>query len=161
MKWHEGKKRVDGAGRKHWRKETMGFSLNAAELSLNSVNSGNLKNHWSMNWDQFNCLLCLLCLNGRVVESLSLTQEIVGSSTAIFLKWYYFCYWIQRKLRENSNTNSIMLSSSQDKRMEKIFKLQEMCCQCQLGSCIVCGYPTHSLHWFSCEHIFLFFTFYR
>ena len=29
------------------------FFLNAAELSLNSVNSGNLINHRNMNWAQF------------------------------------------------------------------------------------------------------------
>ena len=49
--------------------------------------------------------------------------------------------------------------STGDKWKEKIFKLQEMCCQYQLGSRTVCGYPTHSLHWFSCEHIFSFFIF--
>ena len=47
---------------------------------------------------------------------------------------------------------------SQDKRREKIFKLEEMCCQGQLGSCTVCGYPTHSLHWFS-VNIYFYFLF--
>ena len=40
---------------------TLEFSLNGAELSLNSVNSGNsenLRNHWSMNWVQYKDLLC-------------------------------------------------------------------------------------------------------
>ena len=31
----------------------MEFYLNGTELSLNSGNSGNLKNHWSINWAQF------------------------------------------------------------------------------------------------------------
>ena len=42
----------------HW----LGFFLNGAELSLNSANSENLINHQGMNQDQFNCLLCQLCL---------------------------------------------------------------------------------------------------
>ena len=53
----------------------------------------------------------------------------------------------------------IRLFIIQDKQREKIFKLEEMCCQGQLGSCTVCGYPTHSLHRFSCEYIFLLLLF--
>ena len=76
---------------------TMEFSLNGAELSLNSVNSGNLRNYWGMNWVQYNALLCCLWLCGWVVESLSLTQEILGSNPAIFLfDFQFFCHWIQR-----------------------------------------------------------------
>ena len=36
--------------------------------------------HRSMNWGQFKDRLCYLCLRGPVVSSLSLTQEILGSS---------------------------------------------------------------------------------
>ena len=36
------------------------FSLNGAELSLNSGNSENLRNHWGMNWVQCKDSLCLL-----------------------------------------------------------------------------------------------------
>ena len=80
---------------------TMEFSLNGAELSLNSVNSGNsenLKNHWSMNWVQYKDLLCYLCLCGLVVSSLSLTQEILGSSPTLPFLYFinFFCHWIQR-----------------------------------------------------------------
>ena len=64
---------------------TLEFSLNGAELSLNSGNSENLRNHWGMNWIQYKDLLCCLCLCGWVVESLSLTHEILGSNPAIFL----------------------------------------------------------------------------
>ena len=68
---------------------TLGFSLNAAELSLNSVNSENLRNHWSMNWIHYKDLLCYLCLCGLVVSSLSLTQEILGSNPTILI-FYFF-----------------------------------------------------------------------
>ena len=35
----------------------------------NSVNSGNLINHWSVNWSQFKNNLCYLCLAGTVIPS--------------------------------------------------------------------------------------------
>ena len=38
-----------------------------------------------MNWVQYKDLLSYNCLCGTVVESLSLTQEILGSNPAIFL----------------------------------------------------------------------------
>ena len=42
-------------------------------------------------------LLCCLWLCGWVVESLSLTQEILGSNPAILLfDFNLFCHWIQR-----------------------------------------------------------------
>ena len=62
---------------------TLEYSLNGAELSLNPVNSANsenLRNHWSMNWVQYKDLNCYLCLCGLVVSSLFLTQEILGSN---------------------------------------------------------------------------------
>ena len=78
----------------------MEFSLNGAELSLNSVNSANsenLRNHWSMNWVQYKDLLCYLCLCGLVVSSLSLTQEILGSNPTMLIFYFIsFCHWIQR-----------------------------------------------------------------
>ena len=63
----------------------MGFSLNGAELSLNSVNSENLRNHRSMNWVQYKDLLCYLCLCGLVASSFSLTQQILGSNPTILI----------------------------------------------------------------------------
>ena len=74
---------------------TLEFSLNGAELSLNSTNSENLRNHWGMNWVQYNDLLCYLCLCGLVVSSPSLTQEILGSNPTMLI-FYFFCHWIQR-----------------------------------------------------------------
>ena len=51
--------------------KTMEFFLNGADLSLNSVisaNSGNLKNHWSMNWAQFKVFVtCVSCLHSSSI----------------------------------------------------------------------------------------------
>ena len=74
----------------------LGFSLNGAELSLNSVNSvnsKNLRNHWSSKH-----LLCYLCLCCLVVSSQSLTQEILGSDPTILIFdfKFFFCHWIQQ-----------------------------------------------------------------
>ena len=72
--------------------EAMEFSLNGVELSLNSVNSANsenVRNHWSMNWVQYTDLLCYHCLCGLVVPSLSLTQAILGSNPTMLI-FYFF-----------------------------------------------------------------------
>ena len=98
--------------------KTMEFSLNGAELSLNSVKSGNLenlRNHWSMNWVQYNDLLCYLWLCGLVVSFLSLTQEILGSSPTLLIFYFFkfFCHWIQRiqwKHLEKTPMKSVLLS---------------------------------------------------
>ena len=82
----------------------MEFSLNWAELSLNSMNSmnsgnsENLRNHWSMNWVQYKDLLCYLCLCGLVVSSLSLIQEILRCSPTLPFLYFisFFYHWIQR-----------------------------------------------------------------
>ena len=58
----------------------MGFSLNGAELSLNSVNLENLRNHRSMNWVKFKNPLYYLCLCGTDHLCL-LTRKIVGSNS--------------------------------------------------------------------------------
>ena len=63
--------------------DIMGFFLNEAELSLNlmnSVNSGNLINHRSMNWVQFKDTVSHTCLAGTVVTSCSFIQEMAGSN---------------------------------------------------------------------------------
>ena len=76
--------------------EAIEFFLNEAELSLNSVNSGNLINHWSMNWSQFKDPVPHMCLAGAVAASWSLTQEVVGSSlllTNIFCHWFRWIQW--------------------------------------------------------------------
>ena len=72
----------------------MEFSLNGAKLSFNSGNSENLRYHLSMNLIQYRDLLSYNCLCGTVVESLSLTQEILGSNPAIFLFdfFFFFCH---------------------------------------------------------------------
>ena len=65
----------------------MELFLNKVKLSLNSVNSANLINHWSMNRYQFKDPLCYLYLHGAVVSSLSLLQEVVGSRLTFYKKF--------------------------------------------------------------------------
>ena len=85
--------------------DSMEFFQNGAELSLNSVNSansGNLINHWSMNWAQFKNPVYHMCLAGAVVASWPLIQEEAGLSpftvrTNIFVTEFGETY------RENSN----------------------------------------------------------
>ena len=48
--------------------------------SLNSANSGNLINHWSMTWEQFKDPISHMCLAHTVVASWSLTQDMEGSN---------------------------------------------------------------------------------
>ena len=47
----------------------------------NSVNSGNLINHWNMNWGQFKDPVSHMSLDGAVVQPWSITQEMAGSNT--------------------------------------------------------------------------------
>ena len=56
------------------------FHWNYRFQSVISMNSGNLINHWSMNWAQFKDPLCYLCLTGTVVASWSLKQAATGLS---------------------------------------------------------------------------------
>ena len=66
--------------------EPLEIFLNGAEFSLNSANSGNLRNHWSMNWAQFKDPVSHMCLAGTVVAAWSLTQEVAGSSPFTIMK---------------------------------------------------------------------------
>ena len=67
------------------------------KLNRNSLNSGNLINHWNMNWAQFKDPVTHMCLAGTVVASWSLTQEVAGQQVrAHLLKWQIFCHWIQQ-----------------------------------------------------------------
>ena len=70
------------------------FSLNGAELSLNSANSENLRNHWNMNWVQFKDPLCYLCLCDAVISSLCLTRDITWVQIQQSF-WFliFFCHW--------------------------------------------------------------------
>ena len=70
------------------------FSLSGVELSLNSVNSENLRNHWSMNWVQYKGLLCYLCLRGLAVSYLSLTQEILGSNLTMLIFYFILFFFV-------------------------------------------------------------------
>ena len=73
---------------------SMGFSLNGADFTEFSEFRESTEAWIRINLTVFS----VSCLCGTEVESLSLTQEEVDSSTAVlFLKWYYFCHWIQWK----------------------------------------------------------------
>ena len=37
-----------------------------------------------MNWDQFRCSLCCLCLCGALLTPLTLKQKVVGSNTTFY-----------------------------------------------------------------------------
>ena len=47
---------------------------------MTSANSGNLINHWSVNWAQFKDPISHKCLAGTVVAYWSFTQEVADSS---------------------------------------------------------------------------------
>ena len=64
-------------------KNKLEFFLHWPELSLNS---GNLINHWNMNWAQFKDSAFHMWLAGTVVASWSLTQEVEGSSPFTVMK---------------------------------------------------------------------------
>ena len=48
-----------------------------------SVNTENLVNHLSMNWDQFKDPACYLCLADTLVAWWFLTQEMAGSTNIV------------------------------------------------------------------------------
>ena len=68
------------------------FFLNGAELSLNSINSGNLINHWSMNFGQFKDPLCY--------------QHLLAAENGC---WYLIteAVWIQWPFLQKNSTYSV------------------------------------------------------
>ena len=56
--------------------------------SMNSANSENIRNPWSMNGSQFTDPLCYLCLPGTVVASWFLTKEVTGSNPLLLHKYF-------------------------------------------------------------------------
>ena len=62
------------------------FFLNGTELSVNSENSRNMRNHWRMKRALFKDLFCYLCLLGTEVASWFLTQVILGLNTHFLQK---------------------------------------------------------------------------
>ena len=62
-------------------RNTLGFLLNGAEFSMNSVNSEKIINHPTMNWAQFKDPMSHMCLAGTVVACWPLTQEWVAGSS--------------------------------------------------------------------------------
>ena len=77
------------------------FFLNGAEISLNLVNLGNLTNLKNGS--------CYHCLPDSVVASLSFTQEIAGSNTAIpvilWTFWSLHSLNLVKAFRENSTVS--------------------------------------------------------
>ena len=55
---------------------------------MNSMNSGNLKNHLNMNWVQLKDPVSHMCVAGAVVAPWSLTQEVADS---FYHNYKYFC----------------------------------------------------------------------
>ena len=81
-------------------RQCKGWSL--LVMNMNSPKSGDLINHWSINWDQFEDLVSDMCLPGSVEVSWSLTREATCSNSfneKYICQWFY---WIQWKFWENS-----------------------------------------------------------
>ena len=57
--------------------------------SVNSTNSENLINYWSMNRGQLIDPFCYLCLAGAVVTSWSLTKDVAGSNNLFKIKYFF------------------------------------------------------------------------
>ena len=75
---------------------------------LNSTNSGNLINHWRMNWTQFKDTISYMCFAGTMVAPWSLTQQVAGWQVwALSLQWQIFLLLNSansvKTFRENSN----------------------------------------------------------
>ena len=87
--------------------KTMELFLNGAELSLNSVNAGNVINNWSMDWAQFKDSVSHMCLAGTEVASWSLTQEVAGSSPFTVMANIFVTKFTEfsETFRKNSNTD--------------------------------------------------------
>ena len=93
------------------------FFLNGVELSLNpvnSANSGNLINLWSMNLAQFKDSVSHMCLSGTVVASWFLTQEVAGSSLFIVMTNIFVTKFneFSKTFKKNSNEHGISINSS-------------------------------------------------
>ena len=57
------------------------------------MNSGNLINHWSMNWSQFKDSMSHMVLTGAVVASWSLNKR--WQVWTLYCNDKYFCHWIR------------------------------------------------------------------
>ena len=92
------------------------------------MNSVNLINHCSMNWDQFKDPVSHICLAGDVVASRSLTQEVAGLSPFTVMTNTFVTDF--HELNEN-NSGKTQLS-----RLSRILKQERR----KIGS----FYPHHS-----------------
>ena len=83
--------------------DTCKYNTEPIEFSLNrtgfQVNSGKLRNHWSMNWAQFKDPHCYLCLHGTLEAFWFITQEVGGSNTPFCNNNFYrFCRFFRINL---------------------------------------------------------------
>ena len=76
--------------------------------SVNSANSWNLINHWSMNWSQFKDPISHPFLAAAMITSWSLTQEVAGSN---LFDNKYFSHWIRRIQRKHLGKTQMILAS--------------------------------------------------
>ena len=87
-----------------------------------------------------------------MVESLFLTQEIVGSSTGIFLKQYYFCHWIQWIQWKRLGKTRISVTSQTSCNIQIVWK--ETC----MSKCIVTNVISIQLIFNLCCDFLIFFS---
>ena len=102
-------------------KVTLKFFLNWAELLLNLVNSANsrnLINHWSMNWAQFKHPVSHMCLAGTVVAS----YKRGGRYEPFYFNDKYFCHirWIQWKHLGKTPLSECYQISSKVQKLKKL-----------------------------------------
>ena len=103
-----------------WTMPTSGIFLNGAQFYEFSKFRESTEAWIRLNLTVFSAS----CVCGTVVESLSLTQEIVGSSPAIFLKSFYFCNWIRWIQWKHLGKTQISLSTVPTvEKIKKFFQL--------------------------------------
>ena len=75
-----------------WKSETVGNKKKQTRVfpkwDRNSANSGNLINHWSMNWGQLKDNFYYLCLISSVLTPWSLTQGFTGSNIHLITRFF-------------------------------------------------------------------------
>ena len=116
------------------------FFLNGAELSLNSVNSGNLMNHRSMNWAQFKDPVSHMCLAGAVFKPFS--QVFLPTILVVTCSWLPF--WIDIDI---GNQVSVVVQLLMSCEYLLMFYAQAEISECIVHAVCVCGCV--------CVHVYL------
>ena len=116
--------------------------MTGTELSFNSANSGNLINHWSMNWAQFKDPVFRMCLVGAVVASWSLTQQVAGWQVrALLMEWQIVLSLNSGKSLKTFRENSILWMQAQCWGHSEVVGMQKHFLQPLAPSC-----PLESAH---------------